>query len=101
MNKKVNTFFFIIAATIFNIILIMVLMFVFMLVVGILIPKNTPAIIVNIVITVLFLGTLAAAFFIYHVIVRAIDKKVDLEKYLLPVFKTKKKDDSDGNKMMY
>jgi hypothetical protein len=101
MNKKLNTFFFIILATVFNIVIIMVLMIAFVLIVGYLVPKTTPKIILNIIITALFIGTLIAAFFIYHIIVSALDKKFDLEKYLLPVFRTKKKNDSDSNKILY
>ena len=101
MNKKVNTFFFVILATVFNIFLIMLLMFIFMIIIGLFVPKNAPAAVLNIIITLVFLGTLAAAFFIYHLIIKTIDKKVDLEKYLLPIFKTKKKKNTEENKMMY
>jgi hypothetical protein len=100
MNKKLNTFFFVILATVFNIVIIMILMFVFFIIISKL-PKTTPDFMAKIIITVLFIGALVAAFFIYHIIISALDKKFDLEKYILPVFRTKKKKDSDSDKMMY
>jgi len=66
MNKKLNTALFMIGATVFNLVLLFVLI-------------------------VVFLAAMVGSFLIYNQVVKWIARKIDMEKYFLPLFKRRPK----------
>lgn len=93
MNKKTNTVFFMIGATIYNLLVMVVFAIPFVILILAFkerIAGNLPVIIISLV---PFLGAPAGSFFIYGLTMRKISEKVDMDKYFEPVFKKKKPDD--------
>jgi amino acid transporter len=93
MNKKLNTFLFMVAATVGNIV-IMVGMFILLLVIAMqVLVANVPALdpFRNIIIIVVILLSLVGTFFVYNLIMDKIMKKVDMEKYFHPIIKPRKR----------
>ena len=80
MSKGFNTFLFMLGATIFNLILLAILMLAGMLVI---VRLNLPPVLL----AVWFLLALVGSFLIYNQVVKLIARKIDMEKYFLPLFK--------------
>ena len=85
MNKKVNTLLFILGATLFNII-ITVLCFVVLMVLYVkflmpLLPEGNAW-----VFPIIFIAAIAAAFFLYRLLLKLLLKKIQVEKYFDPIF---------------
>ncbi len=91
MNKKVNTALFVLGATVGNVIVMAILFFILLFLVSLVIPKNAAGGVVTIVFTVIFFAALVGSYFIYHAVMKFIAKKVDLEKYFHPIFKSRNK----------
>ncbi|MEW5816435.1 MAG: leader peptide processing enzyme [Spirochaetota bacterium] len=91
MNKKVNTFLFILAATIVNIAIMIILFFVAFTVISLVIPKQTSSAVVQIILMVIFFGSIVGSFFIYHNIIKFISKRIDMDKYFHPIFRRRNK----------
>jgi hypothetical protein len=87
MNKKVNTLLFVLGATVFNI-LITILLFValFFACVGLL-PEN----IAGNALPFIFIAALVASFFLYNAILKIVTKKIDMDKYFDPIFKPRRR----------
>ncbi|MFW5643255.1 MAG: hypothetical protein ACOCYQ_04445, partial [Alkalispirochaeta sp.] len=66
MNKRINTVLFIIGATIFNIIAMVVIFFVLMVVFARFIAPSLPPGANQIILLVLFVASVAATYLIYH-----------------------------------
>jgi amino acid transporter len=98
MNKKANTWIFILCATVFNILLtVACFLLLFLLFFGVIVPRfNLAENVVTIGMIVVFVGAIAASFFIYKFVLSIISKKIDMEEYFDPLFarkyKPKKKD---------
>jgi hypothetical protein len=88
LNKKVNTVIFVLAASIFNIILA-ILCFV-VLMVPIYFAQKISTALAQILFVIIIPTSLFSAFIIYFNIVAALDRKFDLEKYIHPIFINKK-----------
>jgi hypothetical protein len=90
MSKKSNTLLFILAATVFNVLVtivaFMALLFFFTLVIMPRLPENAAAWAVP----VIFIGAIALSFVIYRVILKFLMKKVDIEKHFDPIFGRRK-----------
>jgi hypothetical protein len=86
MSKKTNTLLFILAATVFNILVTIVaflaLLFLFTLVIMPRLPEDAAAW----AIPVIFIGAIALSFVVYRVILKFLMKKVDIEKHFDPIF---------------
>jgi phosphoglycerol transferase MdoB-like AlkP superfamily enzyme len=86
MNKKVNTLLFILGATLFNVLVTLLILAAFVLfyfkIVMVLIPEVSPPL----VLFLFFIAALAVSFLIYRCAVKQIINKVDLEKYFDPIF---------------
>ncbi|MCL2265483.1 MAG: leader peptide processing enzyme [Treponema sp.] len=86
MNKKVNTLLFVLGGTLFNVIialLCMVLLFVLLTYAAArFFPGTEPGWIVPFSL----LAGIVSSFFIYRAVIKTIIKKIDLEKYLDPLF---------------
>jgi hypothetical protein len=90
MNKKLNTVLFLLGATAFNVILWFLLSA--LLVVGIVAifrdsigPNLLPVLVI-----VIFIGSMAASFVIYGRLIKWLQRKIDMEKYFLPLFRRKR-----------
>jgi fumarate reductase subunit D len=87
MNKKVNTLLFVLGATVFNI-LVTVLVFVALLLAALkLLPGSASAGTIPFV----FIASLAASFFIYNKVVKIIMNKVDMDKHFAPIFRPRRR----------
>jgi hypothetical protein len=80
MNKKLNTALFMLGATIFNLVLLAILMMAGL--VAILALKLPQLLVI-----VWFLISMVGSFLIYNQVVKLITRKIDMEKYFLPLFK--------------
>jgi len=90
MNKKVNTLFFIIGATVFNLLIMLVLMLISLTLVGVIFKGNLNPNILSVMMMVVFLGSIVGSFVIYSWLVKRIAAKIDMDKYFLPLFKKRK-----------
>ncbi len=92
MNKKLNTVFFILGATVVNMI-ILVLIFILgsLLVSNFFLTEDTAPQIVQVIFLVLMGVAIAGSFFIYHRIIKLISAKVDMDKYFHPIIKPRKR----------
>jgi Kef-type K+ transport system membrane component KefB len=86
MSKKTNTLWFILGATVFNV-LIVIISFVILLALFVrfflpVLPENAAAW----GLPVMFVGAFALAFVIYRLILKQILKRVDMEKHFDPLF---------------
>jgi hypothetical protein len=90
MNKKVNTALFILGATVFNLVLMLVLFAIPMVaLIAIFGEKLQSAF--GIISVVLFFAALVGSFFLYGFIMKRISAKWELDKYLHPIFTPKKR----------
>jgi hypothetical protein len=85
MNKKVNTAIFLVAATAVNI-GIMLVVFIGLMVLVTLVAQNN-AQLMSILYIVAFFLAIVATFFLYSLIMKLFQKKVDMEKYFHPIFR--------------
>ena len=99
MNKKLNTFVFIIGATLINVLLIMVLLIGLILLAGVLFSEPSDALAQALLIGS-FLLSLVGAFAIYSRIIKMISKRIDMDKYFHPIFKPKKRGDGENGRML-
>lgn len=91
MNKKANTFLFILGATVFNI-LITVLSFVLLLTVyAKFIMPHLPEQAQVWSFPLIFIAAMAVAFIAYRYLLRFLLKKIDVEKYFDPIFGHKRR----------
>jgi membrane protein YdbS with pleckstrin-like domain len=87
MNKKLNTALFMIGATVFNLVLLFVLIVVVMVVISALFRDRLSPSVMSILLIVVFLAAMVGSFLIYNQLVKFIARKIDMEKYFLPLFK--------------
>jgi ABC-type multidrug transport system permease subunit len=87
MNKKVNTLLFVLGATVFNIIItIVIFLLLFIFCVRVL-PEN----IASGAMPFVFFAAIAASFFSYNAILKIVTKKIDMDKYFDPIFKGRRR----------
>jgi hypothetical protein len=90
MNKKTNTLLFILAATIFNILvtiasfLALLLLFTFVIMPGL--PEPAAGKTAAWAIPAIFIGAIAVSFAVYRLVLKFFMKKVDIGKYFDPIF---------------
>ena len=90
MNKKVNTFLFIIAATIFNVVVMMVIMTTGLALLSLLVGESINPGIAQFLFLLLFVVSIAGAFGVYHIAIRLLSKRIDMEKYFHPIFRRRR-----------
>ena len=88
MNKKTNTIWFILGATVFNI-LTTIICFVLLLVLYV--KLNLPESTVAWGFPLIFIGAIVLSFLIYRLVIKQVMKKVEMEKYFDPIFGRRKK----------
>lgn len=87
MNKKANTILFVLGATVANVVIMLVIFLALFLLFGRLIAPSLPPQANQIIMLVLFIGSIVATYFIYHRLVKWLSEKYDLEKYFDPIFR--------------
>jgi membrane protein YdbS with pleckstrin-like domain len=87
MNKKVNTLLFVLGATVFNILLTIVIFIVLFL----LCVKFMPSDVASGALPFVFIASLVASFFAYNAMLKFVTTKVDMDKYFDPIFKNRRK----------
>ena len=91
MNKKTNTVLFMLGATLFNVVAMVAIFVVFFLLYGRFLAGVISPQAGQIIIIVLFVGSIALTYFIYHRLIKWISNKWDLDKYFDPIFSRRKK----------
>ena len=90
MNKKVNTVLFLLGATVFNLLIMFLLIVVFLVLISAIFRDSLNPNVLSILMIIVFVGSIAASFFIYGRLVKWLSRKIDMEKYFLPLFRRKK-----------
>jgi hypothetical protein len=90
MNKKLNTALFLIGATVFNLVLLFVLIVVALLAISVLSRGRLSGNLMSILLIVVFLGSMVASFLIYNQVIKFVSRKIDMEKYFLPLFRRRR-----------
>ncbi|UCF97820.1 MAG: hypothetical protein JSV89_22050 [Spirochaetaceae bacterium] len=90
MNKKVNTVLFLLGATVFNLLIMFLLIVLFLVLISAVFRDSLNPNVLSILMIVVFIGSIAASFFIYGRVVKWLSRKIDMEKYFLPLFRRKK-----------
>ncbi len=90
MNKKLNTALFLIGATVFNLLLLVVLIVLSLLVISALGRGRLSGNLMSILLIVVFLGSMVASFLIYNQVIKFVSRRIDLEKYFLPLFRRRR-----------
>ena len=90
MNKKTNTILFVIGGTLFNI-LVMIVSFLLLLVIYArvffpLLPESSGPWVMPII----FVASVVNSFFVYRLAIKILMKKVDMEKYIDPIFRSRR-----------
>ena len=91
MNKKVNTALFMIGATVFNLVLLFVLILLAMLALSAIFRDRLGPSVMSILLIVVFLAAMVGSFLIYNQVVKFVARKINMEKYFLPLFKRRPK----------
>ena len=86
MNKRLNTVLFILGATIFNILVMVVLFLILMVLFARFLAPSFPPAANQIILLVLFVGSVAATYLLYHRLMRWLTKRYELERYMAPLF---------------
>jgi len=86
MNKKLNTVFFILGATLFNVIVAIISFILFMLLYVRFIMNLIPEQSRSWGFTLIFLASIAVSFLVYRFVLKYLLTKVNVEKYFDPIF---------------
>jgi hypothetical protein len=87
MNKKVNTLLFVLGATVFNILITIILFVVLFFACIRLLPET----IAGNALPFIFIAALVASFFLYNAVLKIVTKKIDMDKYFDPIFKVRRR----------
>ncbi|MBA7563482.1 hypothetical protein ES708_05141 [subsurface metagenome] len=90
MNKKANTVLFLLGATVFNLLMMFLLIVMFLVLISAIFRDSLNPNMLSILMIIVFIGSIAASFFIYGRLVKWLSRKIDMEKYFLPLFRRKK-----------
>ncbi len=90
MNKKANTALFILGATLVNMVLIFVFLFIFIILAGLLFPEPSPGA-AQILFLLIFLFAIGGSFGVYHLVIKLVSRKIDMDKYFHPIFRQRRR----------
>ena len=90
MNKKLNTFIFLLVGTVINILVMLILLVGLLYLSGFILTAETDEKVKTIVFFAIVLFSVIGSYFIYSRIVKAINKKWDLEQWIEPIFRRKR-----------
>ena len=86
MNKKTNTIFFILGATLFNVLVTVFCFIVLLVIYSKYFFSVTPESVSAWILPIIFIVSIAASFFVYRLAIKILTKKVSIEKYFDPIF---------------
>jgi phosphoglycerol transferase MdoB-like AlkP superfamily enzyme len=86
MNKKTNTILFILGATVFNLLITLILLVLLLVLYGRFLAPTLPETIAPWGFPVLFVVSIVLSFVIYRLALKYFMKKVNMEKYFSPIF---------------
>lgn len=89
MNKKLNTFFFVLVATAVNLVITIVVFFVMLTLFMWLIAPHISESAVTWASMLIFILAIALAFIIYQLVIKLFAAKVDMQKYFYPILAPK------------
>jgi hypothetical protein len=87
MNKKVNTIVFMLAATVLNVVMMVVIFLGLMLLYAWLVPGGFATQLGQVIGIVLFLAAIGITYFLYHKLIKVISAKWNLDEYFDPIFR--------------
>lgn len=90
MNKRTNTVLFLIGATVFNLLSMFVLIVLGLVLVSAIFRDRLSPNLMSVLMVVIFIGSIAASFLIYSRVIKWLSRKVDMERYFMPIFKRKR-----------
>jgi uncharacterized membrane protein len=90
MNKKLNTFLFLLGATAFNLLVMFLLIVLFLVGILSIFRDSVNPNLLSVLMIVIFIGSIAASFLIYGRLIKWLSRKIDMEKYFLPLFRRKR-----------
>ena len=90
MNKKTNTVLFLLGATVFNLLVMFLLIVISLVLISVIFRDRLSPNVLSIIMIVLFIGSIAGAFYIYNRVLKLISRKIDMDKYFMPLFRRKK-----------
>jgi hypothetical protein len=91
MNKKLNTAIFIVAATVANLLMMVILFLIPFAILALTVPQFLGSQAGSLLMVLLFFGALVGSFFLYGLIMKKLSEKYNLDQYLHPIFKPKNK----------
>ena len=91
MNRTLNTVLFLVGATLFNIIIILIIFVVGFALIGQFVLPHIGLVAGQIALIVLFCASLAGGYAIYNRVVRWLTNRYALDNYLEPIFRRKKR----------
>jgi ABC-type multidrug transport system fused ATPase/permease subunit len=91
MNKKTNTFLFILGATVFNLLTVFLLLTLGIILTSLILQGRDPGGVGSLLLFLVFLLAVGGSFFIYHRVVKFISKKIDIERYFDPLIKPRRR----------
>jgi membrane protein implicated in regulation of membrane protease activity len=86
MSKKTNTLWFILGATVFNVLTTIICFLVLFVLFFRLIAPSLPEETLSWSLPVIFIGSIGLSFVLYRVIIKRLMKKIDVEKHFDPLF---------------
>lgn len=90
MNKKANTVLFLLGATVFNLLIWAIVGLLFVVLISVIFKDPLNPYLGVILVIFVFIGSIAASFFIYSRVVKWLNRKIDMDKYFMPLFRRKK-----------
>jgi hypothetical protein len=87
MNKKANTVFFILGATVLNIVTMLIILFLGIFLIGRFLSESAQESVGQFLFILVFLVAIAGSFFSYNRLIKYISNKIDMDKYFHPIFK--------------
>jgi membrane protein implicated in regulation of membrane protease activity len=90
MSKKTNTLWFILGATVFNILVTIVSFVVLFILFARFLAPALPETAVSWSFPIIFIGSIALSFVIYRIVLKRLLKKINVEKHFDPIFGARK-----------
>jgi uncharacterized membrane protein YqjE len=90
MNKKLNTFVFLLIGTVVNIVVMLLLLIGFLYLIGFIFSPETNATLVTAVTLTAVMLSVIGSYIIYSRLVKYLNNKFNLERWIEPLFKSRK-----------
>ncbi len=91
MNKKVNTVIFLLVGTVVNILVMLLLLIAFLYLIGFIFTPETDGNVVTVATLTAVMLSVVGSYFIYSKLVKFVNKKWDIEQWIEPLFRRKRR----------